>query len=395
MPLAAVLLKAVAPRPADRYASAAALAADLRRWLRGEPVSAQPPTPWTRATRWIVRHPIAVTVAVCLACVVSALGASVATIHWLNRLPNRFILDDQGHRWASLVSRSGNVLQTWSGMKEDSVPMAEIIGGSFSSKSLAAVWFPLHLSHAFDGREIAVYRLSDPSNLLWVTPGTDPIRIPPPIDRPNEQWSVGAALLADVFDEAPGEELIVVHRIRYSQRAIRIYSLAWDRLGALLFEAWHDGSCDHVAWFPQQRLIAFAGDNHERNTPEWGSVDLETPLPLVVFAVRPDFGGRHAWIHGPAAAPADRAVVAWYRSLEPVAAWAGYVLRLVAPLRGAPPGMLPDIRIVHNTGSTVTFQLLPDGTLSAQPVVSDQYRRLPDALDPASFRLADFRSPGR
>ncbi len=44
-PLAAILSKAVAREPGARYPSAASLAADLRRWLNGEPVSAQPPTP--------------------------------------------------------------------------------------------------------------------------------------------------------------------------------------------------------------------------------------------------------------------------------------------------------------------------------------------------------------
>src|SRR5207249_3814991 len=46
--LEAICLKAMAKRPVDRYATAAAFAADLRAFLRGEPVVARPLT-------WFVR----------------------------------------------------------------------------------------------------------------------------------------------------------------------------------------------------------------------------------------------------------------------------------------------------------------------------------------------------
>jgi serine/threonine protein kinase len=54
--LEAVCLKAMALRPADRYASARALADDIEHWLAGEPVSAWP-EPWTvKTARWVSRH---------------------------------------------------------------------------------------------------------------------------------------------------------------------------------------------------------------------------------------------------------------------------------------------------------------------------------------------------
>lgn len=55
--LEAICLQCMAHRPADRYASAADLAADLDRFLRGEPVRARHPG-WTERTlRWVQRHP--------------------------------------------------------------------------------------------------------------------------------------------------------------------------------------------------------------------------------------------------------------------------------------------------------------------------------------------------
>jgi serine/threonine-protein kinase len=53
--LAAVCLKCLEKDPARRYVSAAALADDLDRFLRGEPVTARRLTPWDQAAR-LVRH---------------------------------------------------------------------------------------------------------------------------------------------------------------------------------------------------------------------------------------------------------------------------------------------------------------------------------------------------
>jgi tetratricopeptide (TPR) repeat protein len=76
--LDAVCLKAMALRPADRYATALDLAADVEHWLADEPVAAYP-EPWTaRAARWARRHRTALVAAAAL--LVSAVVAlSVGT----------------------------------------------------------------------------------------------------------------------------------------------------------------------------------------------------------------------------------------------------------------------------------------------------------------------------
>jgi eukaryotic-like serine/threonine-protein kinase len=61
--LEAIVLKAMARRPEDRYATPRALAEDLERWMADEPVSAWP-DPWTRTLlRWLTRHRTGVTAA--------------------------------------------------------------------------------------------------------------------------------------------------------------------------------------------------------------------------------------------------------------------------------------------------------------------------------------------
>jgi hypothetical protein len=57
--LETVSLKAMAKRPADRYATARALAEDLRRWLNGEPVLARPSGRLERLVKWAGRRPAA------------------------------------------------------------------------------------------------------------------------------------------------------------------------------------------------------------------------------------------------------------------------------------------------------------------------------------------------
>lgn len=55
--LEAIVLKALEKDPARRYASAEALAADLTAYLTGDPVQAQPFSPWRRFLHWTRREP--------------------------------------------------------------------------------------------------------------------------------------------------------------------------------------------------------------------------------------------------------------------------------------------------------------------------------------------------
>lgn len=72
--LDAIVLKALAKEPAQRYATMDALAADLRRHLAGEPVLARPPSWRYRAGRFVARHRAGV--AASLAAVLALLGTT-------------------------------------------------------------------------------------------------------------------------------------------------------------------------------------------------------------------------------------------------------------------------------------------------------------------------------
>jgi tRNA A-37 threonylcarbamoyl transferase component Bud32 len=78
--LEAICLKAMARKPADRYASVLALATDIERWLADEPVSAYR-EPWTRRiVRWTRRHRAWTTAAAVAAAAVLVTTAGAAVL---------------------------------------------------------------------------------------------------------------------------------------------------------------------------------------------------------------------------------------------------------------------------------------------------------------------------
>ncbi|MDB5356784.1 MAG: serine/threonine protein kinase [Phycisphaerales bacterium] len=77
--LQTILSKAAAKEPGDRYPTARALADDLGRFLRDEPIRARPPSVLDKAVKWTRRHrPLAISALVMLC--ITAVGLLVSTL---------------------------------------------------------------------------------------------------------------------------------------------------------------------------------------------------------------------------------------------------------------------------------------------------------------------------
>jgi serine/threonine protein kinase/tetratricopeptide (TPR) repeat protein len=75
--LSTICLKSIEKDPQRRYPSALALAQDLERWLRHEPIRARPISPVGRAKKWLQRNPTAVGIGILSFALIAALGAIV------------------------------------------------------------------------------------------------------------------------------------------------------------------------------------------------------------------------------------------------------------------------------------------------------------------------------
>lgn len=79
--LESVCLKALSKNPADRYANVEQLAADLTKWLHGEPVSVRPLGMLTRVLRWSQREPLVAGLATSVLGVL-VLGLTLVSWQW-------------------------------------------------------------------------------------------------------------------------------------------------------------------------------------------------------------------------------------------------------------------------------------------------------------------------
>jgi tRNA A-37 threonylcarbamoyl transferase component Bud32 len=393
--LAAVLGKAVTRSPAGRYASAAQLGADLRRWLAGEHVEAVRPGPWRKATRWIGRHPILTS---SLVSAVFSLGivGGVTTVVWqMNRVPAEIRILESG-RMAILYAKSGRPLYEWRSGQDEGIMIARIVDRPKEFGGGKAI---LTVIRGFEGnaeldQQLCLWEINEPGELIWSTRAMPPFVKAPGGELPTltstdfiesvESYVVGEfILIEDVFADNPGDEIVVVHSHHsVDPQAIRVYDMA----GKVLYEAWHWGSVRNLYWIENPGVLVCRGMNNEVPWPDRGYPEVNLRFPIVLFALKPESGQQLGWINGPSA---DKRVdLRWYKFLSPPEATDQYDLGLSIPsvLRLRDSCVLITLN-VKGTDARVSLTLDSKGEPALSlPLENDPYKKLED---PPTWEFVD------
>jgi WD40 repeat protein/serine/threonine protein kinase len=286
--LETVALKALAKNLPERYATAAELADDLRRWLADEPILARPAGPVQRFRKWCHRHrPMVVVLGVFLVLLAAGLclGAMAYAAH------NRELADE----WSSLADekeRSRQNIATQ--LRQVLVDRAEAVRLARPPGYRRRVWADLHQALAQPGadtdldkiRANVLASLGDPVGLDPVSDVTVVRRSEPPR---TEKWvrevargsAVAASVRGDRIAVAGPRHVTIYSRegkpIRQEQSPLGgVYDLAiasdgnvvvagcergfvtWDLAGS---ERWvvRAGNVFSVAISPDGRQVAAAG----------------------------------------------------------------------------------------------------------------------------------------
>ena len=305
-PLSAVLAKACAPRPTDRYASAAALADDIARWCAGHPVEAVTPNAYRRVTYMARRHPVATTAAGCALLLTGSIIGSVLTATWMSTTPVR-VHNDIRSGAAALLTSSGRILRTFN-FTPFSNPPADIVDSARGP--LLVVATATKPGDPWQTQQLCVGSVANLAAPAWATSPNEPESGVPdsPWTRRGAVYTVSGWTHADVFPEHPGEEVVTTHTQANHPSMVRVLSLDGDTL----FEAWHLGSISMPLWVDAGRYLVVTGCD--------GAQPIEVPdrsqyFATMLAALRPELDAHWGWINGRDKDPS--ADVLWYKHLSP------------------------------------------------------------------------------
>ena len=213
-PLAAVLSMAVAPRPEERYASAGALADDLDRWRRREPVFATPPSLMRRFGRIAARHPVVSSVAVGVLIAIGIVSGTAASVYLVNSRPHQVIPDPEAQSFLRLISLGGQTLHTWeTGQTTGIRSYVDVRSEAIPGAKGVIIAFGEEADLPWAG-SACLFSFTRPEKPLWCVGRDDPpIQLPPGLTSVPEDLSFNArhVRLATVFPEHPGPQLISIH----------------------------------------------------------------------------------------------------------------------------------------------------------------------------------------
>jgi serine/threonine-protein kinase len=218
--LVAIVAKACARRPEDRYPSVGALAEDIRRFLRDESVLARPDSLLQRVQRWIGRHRSLVLLLLVSLALLLVVGAStlalggVGVLEWRRRV---------AASREEAITRLLTVASTQAGALDARVRDMEALVTGLSFAAEGALERPRtdDVSLGYDpvsdppvlrdstvyGRPVALDRLS-----IGLVPGVEPAEVREQLDRLGSTTLLLARVFVDSADRPGGERITKARR---------------------------------------------------------------------------------------------------------------------------------------------------------------------------------------
>jgi serine/threonine protein kinase len=335
--LEAVIAKCLSKSASQRYQTVEALCDDLNRWLRGHRVEARSSRWWIGFTQWLGRHPIAATLLACSTIVLVSVATAVVSVRIVNSTPHSLYVN-RSSRLAQVRTLSGRVMHEWQDLAAmgGNNKTAVIVRASDGRQSERFIAVCMSTYHEHDTSNLEIVSMQDPEHVLWSGPGVTPTdRYPEYLERDlikgtalpdkRKEFFGRKLAVADVFEEVPGEELIVLApNRRHFPTAIRIYSLSPMLTGddpEVLYECWHPGHLDSVHWHEESDSLLVTGKNNRLDYAQVNEAHHNWRHPGVLFAVRPVQGHIESQLDRPRwltefPSGSERGPL-WYRVLTP------------------------------------------------------------------------------